>query len=124
MLALEGRDFELQIKEKFRKVTNDQYGFYFGGILATCYESEMFSGFDRHDEIHDQYFSPKFLSYKVIREVAGKKYEIRRETPLSKLTVPEMTVFIEKVLAECAQLGIEVLSPQEYNTEQYKTTKE
>ena len=64
---LEGKEFEEVIKIRHRKVTNDQYAYYFGGILTTCFECQLFHSFNKAADVHT-YFEYKFLAYDVMLE--------------------------------------------------------
>lgn len=116
---LEGKEFIEIIKEKTRKPSNNQYGFYRGGILPTCHSSEMFSHFDTKDDIHSNYFAPKFLSYMVNVKVGNESYEIKKVRSLSEISEKEFSVFIERVIADCADNGIHILLPEEYYNKHY-----
>jgi hypothetical protein len=122
---LEGREFELIIKERHKKPTNDQYGYYFGGVLTTCHSTEMFSHFNKPQDIHDDFFGPMFLSYKtmVVIEKKGstERYEVTKQKRLSDLNRKDMGEFVDKVIAWCETEGITILSPESYYTENFKT---
>lgn len=120
LLQLEGKEFELIIKERKRKVTISQFNYLFGAILPTCHASEMFAHYDKPEDIYEDYFAPKYLSFK--KQVVlpdGRKNIITKYRSLTDLSVPEMAAFIEKVLADCAMNGIEVLDPESYKNKQY-----
>jgi len=119
--ALEGKEFELVIKQRHRPVSNDQYSYYYGGVLTTCFNSEIFSAFDKSADIH-AYFEDKFLSYKTMLIVGTEKKEIVRHRSLTTLTKTEMSEFIDRTLAHCrGELEINVLEPSEYYLQHYKT---
>lgn len=118
---LEGKEFEEVIKEKKRKVTNDQYAYYYGGCLPTCHESEYFSHFDKAADIH-VYFEYKFLTYKKMMIIGDEKQEITKQISLSELSRKEMGEFIEKVLYHARNdLKINILSSEDYYNENYHT---
>jgi len=120
LLQLEGKEFEEVIKERAKKITLDQYAFYRGAILPTCHQSEMFSHYDNNDEIHEEYFAHKFLRYKkLVNNSDGTKIERTKVRSLSELNRKEMSEFIEKVLYHVQELGILVLSPEEYKNKTY-----
>ena len=119
--TLNGCDFELVIKEKNRRPTLDEHAYYRGAILATCYESIDFSHFDTAEDIHKEFFQPKFLSYKKVVEVGNDKFEITQYRSTSSLTAKEMADFIEKVLAWCSLNNIIILSPEQYEQKYYRT---
>jgi len=116
---LEGKRFVEIIKEQHKKPTVNQNGFYRGGILPTCHSSEIFSHFDTKDDIHTNYFAPKFLSYVVQVQIKNERYEIKKVRSLTELSEKEFALFVERVLVECAELGIEVLDPSQYYNKYY-----
>lgn len=120
ILALEGKNFVLTIKEKHKKPSNNQFGYYRGGILPVCYESEQFKHMDKKDDIHEYYFAPKFLSYKKEITVNGVLQTATRTRSLSELTSQEMSEFIERVLADCAEMGISVPPAESFYNKYYK----
>lgn len=120
---LEGKEFEEVIKIRHKKVTNDQYAYYFGAVLTTCFETELFCAFDKAADVH-AYFEDKFLSYKTMIIVGDVKKEITKYHSLSQLGKKEMSEFIERVLMHLRNdLNIIVLSPEEFYLENYRTTK-
>jgi len=127
LALLEGRDYELIIKERHRKPTSDQHGYYRGAVLGSCYQSEMFSYFDKPDDIHNDYFAPKFLSYTVMVKIVNPKTgeitqrEQVKVRSMSDLDKKEVSEFIEKCIADAAINGITILSPEDYYTDQFKT---
>lgn len=121
--ALESKEYELVIKERKKKVTNDQYGYYFGGVLTTCFETELFSAFDKAADVHI-YFEDKFLSYKTMVIIGDVKKEIVRHRSLSELSKQEMSEYIDRCIMHCRNdLQINILSPDEYHTENYNTIR-
>lgn len=116
---LEGKRFIEVIKEKHKTPSRGQYGYYRGGILATCHSSEMFAHFDTKDDIHTNYFAPKFLSYVVQVRIKNERYEIKKVRSLTELSEKEMAMFLERVIADCAELGIIVLTGEEYYNKYY-----
>lgn len=119
LAALEGKDVIITIKKKHEKASTNQYGYYRGGILGTCYKSNHFAALDTKDQIHELYFAPKFLTYKKLVEISGVRKEVTVTRSLADLSVEEMSEFLEKVLAECAHLGIEVLPAEMYYSRFY-----
>lgn len=113
---LRGHEFVEIIKKKHQKITQSQLGYYYGCILPTCHKTNEFIHCDRKEDIHDDYFAPKFLSYDKIVEfndIKEKQTKIRKIELLSK---DETTDFIQRVLGECANLNIYIPSPEEsYN---------
>jgi len=118
--ALEGKNFVEEIKERKVSASMSQYGYYRGAILSTCHKSEMFSYFENKDSIHENYFAPKFLSYKVLVKLPEKTYEQLKVRSLADLSVDEMKEFIERVLADCAENGILIPDPESYYNKYYQ----
>ena len=118
---LESSEVELIIKKKHKAPSPDQYGYYRGGILSACYNSEMFSHLDKQDDIHELYFAPKFLSYTRMCIINGVKKEVVVTRSMADLDRMEVAEFIQKVLAECNELGIEVQPPDAYHLAHYKS---
>jgi len=121
IFALEGKEIEVIIKEKQKKPSLDQFAYYRGGILGTCHQSEMFSHFENQDEIHENYFAPKFLSYKQLVVFPKERYEVTKVKSMAELTRKETAEFIDRVIADCTENGIVILSPEEYYQTHYKT---
>ena len=119
--SLEGKEFVEEIKEKHVKASNNQYNYYRGAILPTCHKSEMFGFFDKKDDIHDNYFAPMFLSYTVMVKLPNRKpYEQVKVRSLADLSVEEMSEFIERVIACCAENGISVPPPEMFYSKYYQ----
>lgn len=118
---LRGQDVEILIKKRSKKNTSSQYGYYRGGILNTCFESEMFKGsFNKADDIHDEYFAPLFLSFTKMITVGGKTKEQVFTRSMSELNREETSQFIERVIAHCeSELGLTILSPDQYYNKHY-----
>jgi len=118
--ALEGKEFTLTLKRKHKQVSQNKYAYYFGGILAVLYQTEMFSHLDNKDQIHELYFAPKFLSYTKIIEIGGVKQEKKGTRSLADLSDEEMGAFIERVIADCeTELNIEIYPPETYYSKYY-----
>lgn len=120
LLQLEGMEFEEIIKKRTRKTTLNQHAYYRGAILPSCYQSEHFSYFDKPDDIHDFYFAKKFLTITKMINVNGVNKEVKKVISMSEMSDKETSEFIEKVIANCAELGIIILSPEEYYNKYYK----
>lgn len=121
--ALEGKEFEEQIQEKFIKASQSSHAYYRGGIIGSCLLTDKFAGWEEQD-VH-KYFTNKFLK-RTIEKVFQSTGEVAHLTSIEStgsLNQKEMNIFIEKVIAECAQEGIEILSPDEYNISKYRVVK-
>jgi len=120
LLQLEGQEFEEVIKKRTRKTTLSQHSYYRGAILPSCYQSEAFGHFDKPDDIHDFYFAPKFLSITKVFNVGGKEVEAKKIISLTEMTIQETSECIEKVIADAADNGIFILTPDEWFNRHYK----
>lgn len=118
--SLEGQEFEETIKLRHKKVSRDTHGYYRGGILPTCHESEWFSSVDTQDTIHE-FFADLFLSFHKEVKVGGQVLTIKKVLSTSEINQKEMNEFIDKVLAWCAHHDIVVLDPEQYNYQRYRT---
>lgn len=117
---LEGSNFVMTLKKQHEKPSISQYGFYRGCILICCHKSEAFVAMDTKDSIHEKYFAPRFLSYKTIAEVSGKRYEVTLVRSLADLSKEEMSEFLERVIAHCEELGISVPPPELFYQKYYQ----
>jgi len=120
LIELEGKEIVVIIKKKHEKVTLSQHGYYRGAILIACHKSNMFQSYDKKDDIHDEYFAPKFLSYVKAKEINGKMEEFTCMRHLSDLNKDEMSEFLERVLADCAVNGVSVDLPEMYYNKYYQ----
>lgn len=116
--TLEGKEFELTIREKRKKVTLDQHAYYRKGIIGEALKNEMFGGWDK-DEVHD-FFSDKFLG-----EFYWKKYyddynkttsqiTDRKVKSTSNLSTKEMSEYMDKCIRWLAEHDIVVLTPEQF----------
>lgn len=113
LFELEGKDFVMTIKKKHEAFTVNQMAYYRSAVLMTCYSADMFMHFDNKDEIHEHYFAPMFLSYVKVVNIPGQKpYEDKSKRSLADLSKEEMSNFLERVLAHCAELDIQVPPPE------------
>ncbi len=120
---LEGKEFELIIKEKHKRVSSDAHGYYRGAIIGECLKSEIFRGWER-EEIHE-FFAGEFLTY-----VVTEKYlkngntiykEVLRKTSTANLSSKEMFDFCEKCIQWCAENEIIIHTPEQYQLGRFKT---
>lgn len=118
--SLAGKDFELIIKERHRRPSLSQFGYYFGGILKTCLQDEKFSHYTKVEEIHEEIFRPMFLAYQVRVVVGNKKWDKVCVKSLTELSKEETSQFIENVLNFCASEGIEILPAEQYTDKYYR----
>lgn len=116
----ESKRVEIKIKESKRNPSLNQYAYYYGIILPVCHKTEMFSSLDKPSDIHDEYFGPKFLSYRKLITINNKTKEVTRVRGLSELNIDEMSEFISRVMAECQNEGIDVPEAQKVVNRYYK----
>lgn len=119
--ALEGKNFVEIIEEKHYKPSKDAHGYYRGGILGTCIQTEYFSHFANEDAIHDDFFAPMFLSYTVQVVTPNKSYIQQKVRSTADLTKKEYSEFIDKVLNWCGLENIEIGTTEQYHSRYYKT---
>lgn len=118
---LEGKEIVMTIKKRHEKPSRSQYNYYRGAILVACHRSDMFFHFNTKDDIHELYFAPKYLSYKKLVQVGAERpYEVTLIRSLTELSKEEVSVFIERVLADCAENGIECPEPEEFYNKYYE----
>jgi hypothetical protein len=122
---LEGKVFEETLEIKYEEKTDDQRGYYFGGIIrATCMETEAFEGWT-FDEIRNE-LEGRYLSYattKTIKKLDGQEIttEVKGRDSIADLSKKKMSEFINNVLNFLATLEIYPLSPEEYLTGKYQS---
>lgn len=124
LASLEGKEFDLIVKEKRKRVSLDTHGYYRGGIIRECLQYEIFGGWEEED-VHD-FFSFEFLGHTktfMVRHDNGMiSYRNLKKVPsTADLSQKEMNEYIEKVIAWLANEGIVVHSPEDYYLGKYKT---
>lgn len=119
LFILEGKNFEIVIKERKRPPSPNQHAYYRFAVLHACFESEDFKHMDNPDQIHEDYFAPKFLSFIKIVTVGDKSVELKKVKSMGDMSKGEVSDFMDRVLADCAMMGIIVLSPHEYELKTY-----
>lgn len=119
--ALEGKEFVEIIKEKHKKPSLDQHGYYRGGILGTCMQTEYFAHFHNEDQIHEDFFAPMFLSYSVQVVTPKESYLQKKIRSTADLSRKEYSEFIEKVKGWCIENDIVILDADAYENKFYKT---
>jgi hypothetical protein len=106
---------EVVVKPVSKPTSLSQHGYYRGVILEACFESEMFSHYDNPDQIHEEYFKPRFLRFtKMIQNPHGGKSEVVLYRSMSDMDNEETSKFIDRVITECGVLGISFRSAEEY----------
>lgn len=119
-MSLAGKEFEIILKEKHKRPSLNQFGYYFGCILGVCLTCNEFQHYQTRDEIHKNVFAPMFLSYK-IKVVVGKKSWLKDVSrSLADLSKSETSEFIQNVLNFCAQEGIVIPEAESYVDKHYR----
>lgn len=125
LLKLEGQEFEETIKLKHKPVSHDAFGYYYGAVIGTALEFEMFGGWEK-DEV-DDFFSDMFLSYtktlclKNFNE-EDTLYTVRKvESKGNGFSSKKMRLFTDKVIGWLAENGIIVPPSEAWHLGKYKT---
>lgn len=123
-LALcEGMEVIETIEEIFDPNTQDQYGFYHGGIIRNgCMQHEQFGGWDEIDI--EELFEKMFLMEKKLKQLNGETVEIIHIQDVKKLGKRKMAAYLEKILNFLATLDIHIQEPGEYIISKYRATKD
>jgi hypothetical protein len=109
---LNGQEVVATFKKRHKKPTPNSYNYYRGVILPCFYKHEMFSSLDNKDEVHEFYLAPKFLSYKQIVVIGGKRKEINKVESLADISDDRMKDFMNKVMGEAHELNITIPPPE------------
>jgi hypothetical protein len=118
--SLAGKEFELTIKERHKRPSVSQFGYYWGGILKTCLQHESFSHYTTVEELHKEVMAPMFLSYQIRIVVGKKKWDKTMVKSLTELNKRETSEFIDNVLNFVAQEGVLILPPEQYTDKYYR----
>lgn len=122
--AAGGQGVEM-IRVASKRISNDTYAYFFGGIIKTALQFEIFRGWEEKDI--RLYYEDMFLSYEkclVLQDDEGMPVSqkiIKVHRSISDCNQKEMNVFCEEVIADLAIKGIIVLTPEQYYLEKYKT---
>ncbi len=122
---LEGCEFEETIKERHKKVSEDAFGYYYGGVIGEALKYEIFSGWSKDDI--DDFFSGMFLTYTktlCLKHDDGSESftTIKKvESKASGFSSKKMKAFTERVIQWLAENGIIVRSSEDYILNKYKT---
>jgi hypothetical protein len=116
---LAGKKIEIEYRKQRKSISKDTFGYYWGGIVPTALEFEMFGGWS--DKRFDLYFRGKYLSYTELFIVNGVKEEKVYVKDLKDLSQEEMNIYITQVVQWLAENGIVILDPKQYKLQQYKT---
>lgn len=122
---LEGQEFEEVIKLKHKRVSHDAFAYYYGAVIGTALEFEMFGGWNK-DEV-DDFFSDMFLSYTktlCLKQDSGEDhlYTVRKiESKGTGFSSKQMSIFVEKVIGWLAEHNIVVPPSENFVRGKYKT---
>ncbi|MES3018208.1 MAG: hypothetical protein V4721_10535 [Bacteroidota bacterium] len=122
---LEGQEFEETIKLKHKPVSHDAFGYYYGAVIGTALEFEMFGGWTK-DEV-DDFFSDMFLSYTktlCLKQDSGDDdlYTVRKiESKGNGFSSKKMKEFTDKVIIWLAENNIVVPPSEAWHLGRYKT---
>lgn len=126
--SMEGTEFEEIIVPRRREVTLDQHAYYRASLRWVINETEVYGGWD--EKILHAYFANKYLGYDVhhdlINPTTGKvtKTIVVRIVPsTADIGKKKMSVFIENVIQEIAEHGIEVPSSDSFDLRRYTTQR-
>lgn len=115
-----GKEVVITVEEKNGKPSDDQYGYYHAGILATALKTELFGGWTKDDL--DEFLSNKFLGDRKIRTINGVQVEIKHTPSKATISKRRMSLFIENVLSFMSEHGIKIPEPQYVSTKRYAET--
>lgn len=116
------------IKAKGKRISNDTYAYFFGGIVRTALQFERFGGWNEDD--FRIWYENKFLSTRRALETYNDGGTIKQRVIITSkgdirdLNQKQMNKFIEDVINDLALEGIIILTPEQYNLERYKTLRE
>lgn len=118
--SLRGKKVIIYMVEDEPVTSPDQIRYYFGVLLRIAHKSNEYNHYDKSDDLHYKHFGFKYLGYTDVEEVEGKKRLVKKIKSIAELPMSEMSEFIERVIVDLADDGIDVLSPQEYALKQSK----
>lgn len=102
--TMEGKEISVDVKIKSKKRTNPQNAYYWK-ILQIAGREIGYTP----EELHQTFKSKFNLEHKNYK---GKELDIVKST--AKLNTAEFTEYLDNVIRELAELGISVLSPEEF----------
>ena len=105
-----GKEVEVCIRERKKKVSPSTHGYYRGVILPVCLSAELFGGW-KIDEIHD-YFASKYLAEIKEKLIGDRTVIIKTTLSTGEISQKRMNEFIENVRQELTENGIETPNPE------------
>ena len=117
--SLEGQEIETVVKKKHKRTSQDSHGYYRGGIIKTCLQYECFAHFT--EQTLHEFFAGMFLKYEKMYQVGNKRVVVPFVTSMSDLSQEETNEYIERVKQFIAKQGVELLPPENYESNKYRT---
>ena len=122
-IEADGGEFVETIKLRGKKISNDTYAYFFGGVIKTALEFELFRGWTKEEvrwHYEDIFLSEEIMTKQLIGAVT-KLEIVRKHVSIADVGQKKMNAFIEQVIADLAMKGIVVLDPEQYRLEMYQT---
>ncbi len=122
-----GEGFDVA-RVKSKRISNDTYAYFFGGIVNTALQFNCFAGWDK--EVFRKEYEDLFLSEETLviyRNDEGEETHrriIKSHRSIADCNQKEMNEFCERVIQDLAEKGIVVLTPEQYYLEKYKSINE
>ncbi len=120
-----GGEFVETIRLKGKRVTADQFAYFFGGVVATALEFNCYAGWTKKS--FQKHYEDEFLSEPVMYIKHNDDGSIRSQKQgivtkgIEELNRKEMAEFTEKVIRVLAEEGIVVLTPEQYELTKYQS---
>ncbi len=101
-----GKRVFLIIKPVTKTRTINQNAYYWGGVLTPISEHTGHSVEDLHEMFKDEYIARQEITWR----------GIKRKIPASSKTkdTVEFSEYVDKIIVEASEMGIRILSPEEY----------
>ncbi len=117
-----GGEYVKTIQLKGKKVTLDQYAYFFGAVVKTALEFNIYGGWSKGG--FQQYYEQEFLwepmmFIKKLDDGSEVKKQGFNKVGIEDLNRKEMGEFIDKVIMQLATEGIVVLSPEQYQLQKF-----
>lgn len=109
---LDGKDFVEYLEEAKDSPTLNQYAYYYGGLLRTALESEVFGGWEQEEL--DAFLKEQFLTKIKMKTVKEDLITLRITKDKSAISKKEMVEYIEKCIMFMATEGIEIEDSETY----------
>lgn len=121
---LEGQEFEEVIKLKHKRVSEDAFAYYYGGVIGTALKFETFKGWDKDDL--DKELKDRFLFYYktlCIKHLDGTEEFVTQKKTYEKRAINKtvMKEFTDRCIIWLAELGIVVPPSENFVAGKFKT---